>query len=119
MKLLFDENLSRKLIGRLAELYPGSIHVSQIGLMESLDRDFWAYARTNGYIIVTTDSDFYELATTVGPPPQVVWLRRWTHPTRDAEYVLRRDAVRITAFAGDSELGILILDRDVPKLPIV
>ena len=29
MKLLFDENLSRKLVVRLAELYPDSIHVAQ------------------------------------------------------------------------------------------
>jgi hypothetical protein len=32
---------------------------------------------------VTADSDFYELATTIGPPPKVACLRRWTHPTRD------------------------------------
>jgi hypothetical protein len=41
----------------------------------------------------------------------VVWLRRWTHPTRDAEFVLRRDAMRITEFAADSALGILLRDR--------
>jgi len=29
VKLLFDENLSRKLVVRLAELYPDSIHVAQ------------------------------------------------------------------------------------------
>jgi predicted nuclease of predicted toxin-antitoxin system len=60
---------------------------------------------------VTTDADFYELATTLGPPPKVVWLRRWTHPTRDAEFVLRRDAIRLTEFAADAESGILVLDR--------
>jgi predicted nuclease of predicted toxin-antitoxin system len=63
-------------------------------------------------IIVSTDSDFYELATTIGPPPKVVWLRRRAHPTRDAEHVLRREAIRITAFAADPELGILVLDRN-------
>jgi hypothetical protein len=41
----------------------------------------------------------------------VVWLRRWTHPTRDAESVLRRDAVRIIEFAADPTLGFLFLDR--------
>jgi hypothetical protein len=43
---------------------------------------------------------------------QVVWLRRWTHPTRDAERVLRREAIRMTEFAADPELAVLILDRD-------
>ncbi|MBL8290381.1 MAG: hypothetical protein JNN08_01020 [Bryobacterales bacterium] len=50
---------------------------------------------------MSADADFYELATTLGPPPKVVWLRRWTHPTRDAEFVLRREAIRLTEFAAD------------------
>lgn len=58
MRLLFDENLSHKLVQRLADLC------------------------------------------------------QWTHPTRDAERVLRRKAIRMTEFAADPELGVLILDRD-------
>jgi len=112
VKLLFDENLSRKLVVRLAELYPESAHVAEFDLLESPDREIWEFAKANAFIIVSTDSDFYELATTIGPPPKIVWLRRWTHPTRDAEEVLRREAIRITEFAADRELGVLILDRD-------
>jgi hypothetical protein len=52
---------------------------------------------------VTADSDFYELATTIGPPPKVVWLGRWTHPTRDGEMVLRR--------------GMLSGSRNLPPIP--
>lgn len=111
MKLLFDENLSRKLVARLAELYPGSVHVAAVNLLERPDREIWDFAQTNGFTIVTTDADFYELAAALGPPPKVIWLRRWRHPTRDAEFVLRRDAIRITEFAVDSTLGFLVLDR--------
>jgi len=75
-------------------------------------REVWEFAKANDFVIVSTDSDFYELATTIGPPPKVVWLRRWTHPTRDAERVLRREAIRITEFGADPELGLLVLDRD-------
>ena len=112
MKLLFDENLSRKLVVRLAELYPESAHVAEADLLESPDREIGEFAKAGNFVIVSTDSDFYELATTIGPPPKVVWLRRWTHPTRDAERVLRREAVRITEFVADPELGVLVLDRD-------
>ena len=112
MKLLFDENLSRKLVVRLAELYPDSAHVAGIGLLESQDREIWEFAKARNFVVVSADSDFYELATTVGPPPKVVWLRRWTHPTRDAERVLRREAIRITEFAADPELAVLVLDGD-------
>ena len=112
MKLLFDENLSRKLVVRLAELYPESAHVVEFGLLESAHREIREFAKGRDFVIVSTDSDFYELATTIGPPPKVVWLRRWTHPTRDAERVLRREAIRITEFLADPELGVLVLDRD-------
>lgn len=58
MKLLFDENLSRKLATRLAELYPNSRHVSDAELLQCKDYAIWNYAKANGFIIVTTDSDF-------------------------------------------------------------
>jgi predicted nuclease of predicted toxin-antitoxin system len=112
VKLLFDENLSRKLVVRLAELYPESVHVAEAGLLECPDRVIWEFAKAGEFVIVSTDSDFYDLATTIGPPPKVVWLRRWTHPTRDAERILRREAIRITEFSDDSELGVLVLDLD-------
>jgi predicted nuclease of predicted toxin-antitoxin system len=111
VKLLFDENLWRKLVARLSELYPGSAHVVEFDLLARPDREIWDFAREASFVIVTTDADFYELAAALGPPPKVVWLRRCTHPTRDAEFVLRRDAIRITEFAVDPALGILLLDR--------
>ena len=112
MKLLFDENLSRKLVQRLADLYPGSAHVVGVDLMTSLDREIWNFAKANGFVVVSTDLDFYDLATTLGPPPRVLWLRRWTQPTADAERVLRREAIRISEFVSDAELGVLVLDRE-------
>jgi predicted nuclease of predicted toxin-antitoxin system len=112
VKLLFDENLSRKLVAKLDELYPESVHVSEAGLLESPDRAIWEFAKAGDFVIVSTDSDFYELAMTIGPPPKVVWLRRWTHPTKDAEHVLRREAIRITDFAANPELAVLVLDRN-------
>jgi len=112
VKLLFDENLSRKLVVSLAELYPDSAHVVDFDLLESPDRKIWEVAKAAGFVIVSTDSDFYELATTIGPPPKVVWLRRWTHPTRAAERILRREAIRIAEFSADPELGVLVLDLD-------
>jgi predicted nuclease of predicted toxin-antitoxin system len=64
------QNLSRKLVALLAELYPGAAYVSQFGLLASPDREVWEFAKANNFVIVSTDSDFYELATTIGPPPR-------------------------------------------------
>ena len=112
MKLLFDQNLSPTLAGRLADIFPQSTHVQEVGLDRADDAAVWNWARTYGFIIVSKDSDFHERSVFSGTPPKVVWLRRWTHPTRDAEHVLRRDAIRITGFAADPELAVLVLDRD-------
>jgi predicted nuclease of predicted toxin-antitoxin system len=112
VKLLFGEILSRKLAVRLAKLYPNSVHVAQAGLTESPDREIWEFAKAGNFVIVSTDTDLYELAVGIGPPPKVVWLRRWAHPTRGAERVLRREAIRIANFAADPELAVLVLDRD-------
>lgn len=60
MKLLFDENLSAWLPQNLADIYPGSLHVRDIGLKSMPDGDIWEYAKANGFAIVTKDSDFHE-----------------------------------------------------------
>jgi len=111
VKLLFDENLSRKLVPRLRELFPGCTHVFEVGLMGKSDSEVWAYAQEHELTIVTTDSDFLWKVQAEGPPPKVILLRRWIYPTKDAEDVLRREAIRINEFGLNAEAGALILDK--------
>lgn len=75
MKLLLDENLSRRIVPFLQASYPGSTQVTLEGLERADDRAIWEYARQNGYIIVTRDADFEEFSMLLGQPPQVIWLR--------------------------------------------
>jgi hypothetical protein len=42
----------------------------------------------------------------------VIWLRHWRHPTKDAEFLLRREAVRIAEFVADAEVGVLLLEKN-------
>jgi len=58
MKLLFDHNLSPKLVDRLADLFPESTHLYTLGMDQAGDRDVWNYAQSNGFTIVTRDSDY-------------------------------------------------------------
>ena len=55
MKLFFDHNLSYKLVGRLADLFPHSEHVRNINPHEAYNRMVWEYARVNGFAIVSKD----------------------------------------------------------------
>jgi predicted nuclease of predicted toxin-antitoxin system len=68
VKLLFDENLSPQLVHRVADLFPDSRHVGSAGLEQTPDKTVWEYAKANTFSIVTADSDFHELAITLGPP---------------------------------------------------
>lgn len=109
MRLLFDENLSRRLVPRLEDLFPGSSHVNDEKLLHSQDEEIWRFARERGFAIVTADGDFYELAVNLGPPPKVVWLRGCDYPTAVAEQLLRAQAVRLAEFLNDEHRAVLIL----------
>ena len=96
MKLLFDANLSPKLVSRLCELFPGSEHVFDTGLARSTpDEKIWEYAAAEGFTIVTADSDFLDLANSRGAPPKVVHLENCDYRTSRVESILRRHAVLI------------------------
>ena len=75
MKLLFDQNLSPRLVNKLADVFPDSNHVFLLGLDRAEDTEVWNYARIHAFTIVTKDADFGEMSTLRGFPPQVVWLR--------------------------------------------
>jgi len=109
VKLLFDENLSFRLARRIHDLFPESTHVFSLGLGRAPDAEIWQFARLNGFAIVSADADFYELATTLGPPPKVIWLRGCDYPTSVVEELLRSQSIRIMDFLNDEDRSVLIL----------
>jgi predicted nuclease of predicted toxin-antitoxin system len=74
MKLLFDENLSYKLARLLADLFPDSIHVRDVGLKAAEDSEIWKYAQDNSFIICSKDSDLHQRSFLLGFPPKVIWV---------------------------------------------
>jgi predicted nuclease of predicted toxin-antitoxin system len=109
MKLLFDENLSPKLVESLSDVFPGSAHVHHAGLGHSPDRAVWQFALDNGYTLVSKDSDFQELSLLLGYPPKVVWLRRGNCSTIQIEQLLRNSASEIHSLDDNAEAAFLIL----------
>jgi len=83
MKLLLDQNVSKRLIPGLAEYFPDSDQVALLDLGESLDADIIVYAKDNGFAIVTHDSDFQDYISLHGGPPLVVWLRCGNQPNKE------------------------------------
>lgn len=75
MKLLLDENLSRRLLRRLADHFPNSLHVADLGLQGASDLAVWTAAREGEFVLVRKDDDFQHLALVRGAPPKVVILK--------------------------------------------
>jgi len=109
VKLLFDQNLSPRLVDRLADAFPQSTHVANLGLGSSPDMDVWEHAAGEGYVIVARDADFAELSLLRGAPPKVIWIRRGDCTTGDIERVLRDNAGMAEQLGGDPGITVLVL----------
>jgi predicted nuclease of predicted toxin-antitoxin system len=107
--LLFDQNISPRIIDRLADVYPNSVHVFNLGLGDALDIEIWQYAHDHDYMIVTKDADFSEFGIVKGFPPKIIWVRRGNCSTQEIEAILRENYSAISALSEDSETGILTL----------
>ncbi len=75
MKLLLDENISRRLVPFLQHDYPGSTQVVLLGMESASDAQVWQVAKDQEFVIVTRDADFEELSLVWGQPPKVIWLK--------------------------------------------
>jgi len=75
MKLLLDENLSRRLVPFIQDCYPGSTQVALIGLESVDDAIIRQYAISHDFVIVTKDADFYDMNLVYGQPPKIIWLK--------------------------------------------
>ena len=109
MKLLFDENLSHKLVQLLEDLFPNSIHVREVGLKAADDPLVWEYAKDNGLILVSKDADMHQRSFLFGPPPKVVWVRLGNCSTSDVEKLVRQHFDAIKEFHEDLYASFLSL----------
>ncbi|MBS0599823.1 MAG: DUF5615 family PIN-like protein [Proteobacteria bacterium] len=107
MKLLLDQNLSRRLVPVLQASYPGSTQVALLGLACASDRDIRDHAAQHGYVIVTKDADFRDMAVLHGVPPRIIWLRSGNGPRQAvAERLLAAHPMLEAAFADPATVCI-------------
>jgi predicted nuclease of predicted toxin-antitoxin system len=109
MKLLFEHNLSPRLVRNFADLYPNSQHVFLLEMERDDDLKIWEYASQNDYTIVTRDSDYDDLSLVRGFPPKVIWIRRGNCSTSEIENLLRSATSDIQEFFQNPALGVITL----------
>ncbi|HZL14502.1 MAG TPA: DUF5615 family PIN-like protein [Verrucomicrobiae bacterium] len=103
MRVILNWMLSRDLVRRLSDLWPGSIQViAEYGETFPDDR-LWAETARLQLTIITKNQDHADAATFPGPPPRVVRLEILNDRTAATELYLREHAAEIQAFSTSNE----------------
>lgn len=96
MKLLFDQNISFRLVKMISDIFPEAKQIRELGLENFTDRQIWNFAKENEYTIISFDSDFFDLSNLFGIPPKIIWLRTGNRKTSDlAKLILSRSELII------------------------
>ncbi|CAN5544350.1 DUF5615 family PIN-like protein [soil metagenome] len=108
-RLLLDENLSPKLVRWLGTTFPDARHISEFGLTGGSDESIWQVAATEGFTIVSKDSDFYYRSLVRGTPPRVIWLRVGNRGTAAIAALLEVSVDAIVSFEAQDQSSVLVL----------
>lgn len=74
MKLLFDQNISPRILNKLPNDFSECQQVRFAGLEDASDNEIFEFAKVNDFAIVTFDFDFVDLNAIRGTPPKIVYL---------------------------------------------
>ncbi len=109
MKLLFDENLSPKLVDLLIEEFPNSKHVRDVKLRGAADSQIWEFCKDNNFTIISKDTDFREISYLEGAPPKIIWIDVGNSGTSVIDKLLKEKKRKIEKFVENEEESLLIL----------
>ena len=107
MRLLYDENLSPRLVTLLIDLFPGSLHVRDVGLSSATDDDVWNYAEENGLAIVSKDADSHQPSFLLESGPKINWTQVGNCSTTQQEEILRNSGPTILEFGQEPDATFL------------
>jgi predicted nuclease of predicted toxin-antitoxin system len=105
MKLIFDQNISFRIVKKIHHVFPEASDLRHLGLYDASDTEIWEYARQHQYAIVTFDSDFIDLTNLKGFPPKIIWLRIGNTATQQIAQMLIDNKERIVKFLDDKEVA--------------
>ena len=104
MKLLFDQNISFRIIQMLdLPVFAECRHVQTVGLNDRNDADIWQFAKQQGFTIVTFDSDFFDILVVRGFPPKIIWFRTGNLTTSKIATWMMNNHIKILSFIDNPE----------------
>ncbi|KUJ59383.1 hypothetical protein AR687_23550 [Flavobacteriaceae bacterium CRH] len=108
MKLLFDANISWRILKLTGNDFPDSLHANTIPVKQpAKDIEIWEFAKQNNFTILTHDDDFEKLLLLKGVPPKVIILKTFNRNTKQISEILISKKDIIDSFISNDELMIL------------
>ncbi|MFW0715607.1 DUF5615 family PIN-like protein [Pedobacter sp. N23S346] len=107
MKLLFDQNISHRIIKLLEADFLACDQIRRLKLENKSDKEIWTFAGQNNFVVVTFDADFYEFSNLYGHPPKIIWLRVGNNTTYEIAEVLIMKKQLINDFIEQDEFSCL------------
>ncbi|MCE2996152.1 MAG: DUF5615 family PIN-like protein [Cyclobacteriaceae bacterium] len=107
VKLLFDENISFRIVKGIQHKFPESTHVHLSMVGKQTDHTIFSFARDNGFTLVTSDGDFQHIQMVFGFPPKVIWLRLGNTSTLNILNCILGKSDTNEEFVKNSEVGTL------------
>ena len=109
MKLLIDQNISHKIIDSISDIYPESIHVTELNLAEDTDLQIWEYALVNDFVFLTTDSETCNRNVISTNSPKIICIKSEVVTTTKVEWTLRVNQETIEQFINSNDISSCLL----------
>lgn len=109
MRLLFDQNISFRVVKQLKTTFPDVIGVRECGLFNADDYQIWEYARQNNYTVVSFDKDIPDIGSVRGFPPKIIWLRTGNLSNPSIIALFNDHADQFAAFIANEKKGCLMV----------
>ena len=112
MYLLFDQNISFRILPKISHALPKANYIKNLGLENATDFKIWNFSKSNHYTIFTLDSDFIYFSNLFGPPPKVICLQTGNQTTADlAKYLFAKSKIIKAFLEAASKDAALLLCR--------
>lgn len=109
MNLLFDQNISPKILKILPKQFSDCQQVRFVGLEDATDFEIFQFAKEHDFAVVTFDSDFVDLNAMHGTPPKIVYLNTGNLTTKNITELLMGNVLRINHYLDNESDDILEL----------
>lgn len=109
MNLLFDQNISPRILKALPKEFSNCQQVRFAGLENSSDFKIFLFARDNDFAVVTFDSDFVDLNAMHGTPPKIIYLNTGNLTTKSVSELIINNLLRISHYLNSESDDILEL----------